>query len=73
MEHFDVKKIRLIMGLSQNQFALKLGMAQGTLAKIEGGTLKLNKYVENIQAVTNEWKEYKVRQLEKEIEFIKSL
>lgn len=73
MEQFDVKKIRLTMGLSQNQFALKIGIAQGSLAKIEGGTLKLDKYLDKIKAATSEWKEYKIRQLEKEIEFIKSL
>lgn len=73
MENFDVKKIRLTMCLSQNKFAAKIGITQGTLAKIEAGTLRIDKYYEIIQEVTEGWKEYKIRQLEKEIEFIKSL
>jgi DNA-binding XRE family transcriptional regulator len=73
MTNFDVKKIRLTMLLSQNQFADKIGIAQGTLAKIEGNTLKLEKYESKIRVFVEQWKTEKIKSLTDEITFILSL
>lgn len=73
MTNFDVKKIRLTMLLSQNKFAAEIGISQGTLAKIEGNTLKLEKYKTTIRTFVEQWKKEKIKSLNDEINFIQSL
>lgn len=73
MTNFDVKKIRLTMLMSQSRFSKSIGIAQGTLAKIEGGTLKLDNYETKIRQFVDNWKTVKIKSLEDEISFIKSL
>jgi DNA-binding transcriptional regulator YiaG len=73
MTNFDVKKIRLTMLLSQNKFAAEIGISQGTLAKIEGKTLKLEKYESKIRTFVEQWKKEKIKSLNDEINFIQSL
>jgi DNA-binding XRE family transcriptional regulator len=76
---FDVKKIRLTMCLSQSQFAKEIGITQGTIAKIEMGTMFFHnkdlasKYAEKIQQIFDSWKQQKIALLQQEIDFIKLL
>jgi len=70
---FDVRKIRWQMDLSQVRFAEELGITQPTLCKIEKGDCAIEKYEDKIKKVFSSWKENKIKTLEQEIEYIKSL
>lgn len=73
MDHFDVKRIRLTMGLTQGQFSRKLVIAQSTIAKIESGALPVESYQERINELKEIWKTERIKVLEKEMEYVQSL
>lgn len=73
MTNFDVKKIRLTMGLSQTQFASQVGISQGTLAKIESNLIHCAKYETQIRSMIDGWKKLRINSLQQEIDFLKSL
>lgn len=73
MDYIDVKKYRILMCLSQNQFAKQIGITQGTLAKIEGNLIKSEKYHNKIKDVVINWKVKRILELNKQIDFINNL
>lgn len=73
MTQFEVRKIRWQIGLSQVKFAKELGITQPTLCKIENGNGDIEKYEAKIQEAFASWKARKIKTLEQEIEYIKSL
>lgn len=73
MDGFDLKKIRLSMGLTQGQFAKQVQITQGAFAKLEAGRLSITKYDKQLRKFIDNWKKSKIDQLEKEIILIKSL
>jgi DNA-binding XRE family transcriptional regulator len=58
---------------NENQFAKQLGIAQGTLAKIESNLLSAEKYSDKIKEILYYWKAKRVTELMKEIDFINNL
>ena len=73
MEHWKIEIYRSLMGLTQKQFALLIGVKQGTLSKLESGQMRLGQYEEVILDRFNQWKTRKIASLENQIAHIKSI
>lgn len=73
MDYIDVKKYRIAMGLTQNSFAKQVGISQPTIAKIESNLIPAKKYTAKIMSIVNLWKNDRIVELNKEIEFVRNL
>lgn len=68
-----LKMFRQMLGISQNEFCCLIGIHQATLSTYEKGKpIKNIETMDKIVKVCSEWKENKIKALEKEIEFIKT-
>lgn len=61
------------MGFKQTQLASKMGVSQSAVNKIESGMLSADNYEEKFIEIKDIWKASRIEELEKEIEYIKSL
>ena len=67
-----IKQYRLLRVMSQNQLAKDLGITQPTIAKLEMGVLRIEKYQKQLDLSLKRWKEDKIKELRQEIEFIET-
>lgn len=73
MDSVLVKRIRAEMGLTQRQFALKIGLkTQSPLSKIEDGFLNCSKYEYKIMEIFNQYREERIKYLSSQIDYLRS-
>ena len=70
-----VKKIRVLMDITQTEFANRIGISQAYLAKFEHGqsSKQLPKHEPKIRAVFHKWCNEKITEFGKEIELLEAL
>ncbi len=65
-----IKQFRVLRVISQNELAKEIGITQPTIAKLEMGVLKIEKYKKKLDTSLQNWKDYKLQELREEFEFI---
>ena len=62
------RTMRRLMGIKQTQINEMFGISQGNLSKMEDGTYSIEKHLEKLRPLFNDWRKSKIKELEQEIQ-----